>query len=562
MRITVRKKIMGGFLSVLILVAIMSIFTYIRIDQLATSLEKFAHENIYKTELIEETAIDIANEAVAMRRFNFTGNTSDIKIFQEYRDQANKKIKIIEEVLQTEKAREILRKLKEEKKAYESIAEKSFVARQANNMEQVGVYMQEAGDPYKKAMSTAAQLIDAEKQFVKSEGERSHNQVRQTEMILLIANILMGLISMAISFYISQIITKPVSRISEAAMQIAEGNLTIKDIEVKSSDELGTLATSFNSMKNNLREIILKVSNSSEQLAASSEELTASAHQSADAANQVAGSITEIAHGADVQATTADKIRTVAQTMSEQADQISQAASDVSGTATATSQAAEQGRQVVEKTVAQMNEIGQNTTATQSTITELSNSSQEIREMVTLISNIAGQTNLLALNAAIEAARAGEQGRGFAVVAEEVRKLAEESNQAARQIGSLVEKNEANLNQVITTTQAGAIGIQTGIALVGDTGETFRNIVDAILHLSNQIMDISGAIRQIAAGNQTLVQGVREIDTASKQAAAEAQTVSAATEEQSASMEEIASSSQSLAMLATDLQAAIAKFQL
>lgn len=562
MKVTVRKKIMGGFLSVLILVALMSIFTYSKMDQLTNSLQKFADENIYKTEVVQETAIAIANEAVAMRRFNFTGNTNDIKIFQEYREQANEKIKILEAILQTEKARELVKKLKEEKAFYESIAEKSFEARLANNMDQVGLYMQQAGEPYKLAMSTAQQLVEAEKQFAKAEGERSHNQVLQTQTILLIVNILVGLISIAISFYISQSITKPVSLISEAAMQIAQGSLNINNIEVKNSDELGTLATSFNSMKNNLRDIISKVSYSSEQLAASSEELTASAHQSADAANQVAGSITEIAHVADIQSTSASQIMTVAQTMSEQANQISQAASDVSDTATTTSQAAEQGRLVVEKTVAQMNEIGQNTTATQATITELNNSSQEIREMVTLISSIAGQTNLLALNAAIEAARAGEQGRGFAVVAEEVRKLAEESNQAARQIGALVEKNEANLNQVITTTQSGAVGIQTGISLVHDTGETFKNIVDAILQLSNQIKDISSAIHQIATGNQTLVKSIQEIDTTSRQSAAEAQTVSAATEEQSASMQEIASSSQGLAMLATDLQEAIAKFQL
>lgn len=370
------------------------------------------------------------------------------------------------------------------------------------------------------------------------------------------------LVVLGLTFWLSKSFVQPVLRINQIAQDIAAGQLKALQKTIKDKSEFGQLADNILLMNQNLRSLVQQVQSQADQLAASSEELTASAQQSADAANQVAGSITEIAHGADIQATSANQIMTVAQTMSEQVNQISQAASDVSGTAAATSQAAEQGRQVVEQTVAQMNEIGQNTTATQATITELNNSSQEIREMVTLISSIAGQTNLLALNAAIEAARAGEQGRGFAVVADEVRKLAEESNQAARQIGELVGKNEANLNQVITSTQAGAAGIQTGISLVHDTGETFKNIVDAILRLSDQIKDISDAIRQIATGNQTLVKSIQEIDTASKQAAAEAQNVSAATEEQSASMQEIASSSQSLSMLANDLQEAIAKFQL
>jgi methyl-accepting chemotaxis protein len=369
---------------------------------------------------------------------------------------------------------------------------------------------------------------------------------------------------LAILFIIimSKRIAKPITLIRDECLLLAQSDLREQPVKVFSHDEIGQLAQGFQAMRSSLHALVTKVLSQSEQLAASSEELTASAYQSADAANQVAGSITEIAHGAEIQAVSANQIMIVAQTMSDQVNQISQAARDVSGIATATTQAAGQGRLVVDQTVEQMNEIDKNTAAAQTTIAELSKSCQEIREIVSLISSIAGQTNLLALNAAIEAARAGEQGRGFAVVAEEVRKLAEESRQAAQQIGTLVEKNETNLNQVVTVTQAGAVGIQTGISLVHDTGETFKKIVDAIHQLSDQINDISDSIQQMATGNLTLVKSIQEIDTASKQAASESQTVSAATEEQSASMQEIASSSQSLATLAADLQAAIAKFQL
>lgn len=370
------------------------------------------------------------------------------------------------------------------------------------------------------------------------------------------------LLVLGLTFWLSKSFVQPILRINQIAQSIAIGNLKPIEKTIHDKSEFGQLSDSMLLMNQNLRNLVQQVQSQSSQLAASSEELTAGAHQSADAANQVAGSITEIARGAEIQAASADQILTVAQTMSEQVNQIFQAAHDVSGTAAATSQAAEQGHQAVAQTVEQMDEIGKNTAATQDTIAELAKSSQGIREMITLISSIAGQTNLLALNAAIEAARAGEQGRGFTVVAEEVRKLAEESNQAAQQIGALVEKNETNLNQVVTATQAGAAGIQTGISLVHDTGETFKKIVNAILHLSEQIKDISDSIGLIATGNQTLFKSIEEIDTTSKQAASESQTVSAATQEQSASMQEIASSSQSLATLATDLQAAIAKFQL
>ncbi|HWR05627.1 methyl-accepting chemotaxis protein [Sporomusa sp.] len=361
----------------------------------------------------------------------------------------------------------------------------------------------------------------------------------------------------------SRYIAGPITLIRNECRRLAAGDLREQAKQMAwPQDEIGQLAQGFQMMRRNLHTLVTNVLSQSQQLAAASEELTASSQQSAGTASQVADSITEIARESELQAGAAAQIMTVVQTMSDKVAQISAAASDVAQIAAATSQAAGDGRQLVEKTVDQMNEIGKDTTAAQATVEGLGKSSGEIREIVTLIAAIAGQTNLLALNAAIEAARAGEQGRGFAVVAEEVRKLAEESKQAARQIGILVEKNEANLNQVIAVTQAGAAGIQTGISRVHDTGVAFRDIVEAILQLSDQIRDISASIHVIAVGNQTLVESIQQIDTAGKQIASRSQTVSAATQEQSAAMQEIAASSQSLARMSAELQSDIAKFQL
>ena len=390
----------------------------------------------------------------------------------------------------------------------------------------------------------------------------NEQQAATANLLLAIIPVMAILLGSIAVHLVTRSISRRINTLLNGMTKIADGDLSHQDIPVTCLDEIDQVGQSMNVMLRNMQRLIQQIAGSSEQVAASSEELTASAQQSADAANQVANSITEIAHATDTQATSANQIMTVAQTMSEQANQISQTAKSVSATAIDTSQAANQGLQVVEKTVNQMNDIGNKTTATQTMIAELDQSSQKISEMVTLISSIAGQTNLLALNAAIEAARAGEQGRGFSVVAEEVRKLAEESNKAAQQIGTFVDANQANLTQVVAATQAGAAGIQAGISLVHDTGETFKRIVEAILHLSEQISDISNSIHDIATGNQKLVSSIQEIDTASKQSAAQSQTVSAATEEQSASMQQIAASSQSLAQLAGNLQTAIAKFQI
>jgi methyl-accepting chemotaxis protein len=355
---------------------------------------------------------------------------------------------------------------------------------------------------------------------------------------------------------------KPIRLIRDECVLVTQGDLRGRGRNIMSQDEIGQLARGFSEMKAGLRELVTKVLSQAESVAASSEELTASAQQSAQAANQVAGSITEIAHGTEEQAIAANRIAKVADEISGQTKQVSQAAREVAGIARNTSQQAEQGRQVVEKAIDQMQQIGQGSMRIETAISELAQGSSQISEIVSLISSIAGQTNLLALNAAIEAARAGEQGRGFAVVAEEVRKLAEASNQAAQQIGTLIQQNEANMDQAVAATRVGTEGIKSGVTMVNSAGDLFGKIVEAILQLSEQIKEIAESINQMSTASQSLAVSIQEISVVSKKNATESETVSAATEQQSASMQEIASSSHSLAMLATELKEAVARFKI
>ncbi|BBB90751.1 MAG TPA: methyl-accepting chemotaxis protein [Methylomusa anaerophila] len=363
-------------------------------------------------------------------------------------------------------------------------------------------------------------------------------------------------------FIISKRIATPITLIRNECMQLAQGDLRERPLNISSYDEIGQLTRDFKEMRNNLYTLVSKVLSQSEQLAASSEELTASAHQSADASSQIASSVAEIASGSEQQVAATGQVVKVAQELSARTGQISLAAQEVSSIALSTVQSAEQGRQAVDRTEEQMNGIGKESIALESAIVDLSKGSREISEIVTLISTISNQTNLLALNAAIEAARAGEAGRGFAVVAEEVRKLAEESNQATQKIGTLIQQNQINMDRAVAASQTGAAGIKSGILMVHSTGETFKNIVEAILKLSGEIKDIAAAINQMAEGNQSLFTAIREIETVGKTSAAQSQTISGATEEQTAAMQEIATSSQSLAQMATELTQAVSKFKI
>jgi Methyl-accepting chemotaxis protein len=380
----------------------------------------------------------------------------------------------------------------------------------------------------------------------------------RTMLLVSLLAILLAIVFIAI---FSKRFTKPIQLIRDECLLLSQGDLRERENQVFSQDEIGQLATGFRAMRSKLHSLVTKIQAQAEQVAAASEELTASATQSADAANQVAGSIAEIARGTEKQAASATQMTLVAEQMVTSTEQISATMHGVADIAKDASQEAEHGRQAVEQVIDQMNQISNGSEAVQTAIVELSKGSQEISEIVTLISTIARQTNLLALNAAIEAARAGEHGKGFAVVAEEVRKLAEESNKAAQQIGLLIQKNQMNMDQAVEATQAGTAGVKEGITVVSSAGETFTKIVGSIMRLSEQVMEVSDSVNLIADNSKSLLSSIHQVNDVGKENAAETQTVSAATEEQSASMQEISSSSQSMAKSASDLRAEIATFR-
>lgn len=234
--------------------------------------------------------------------------------------------------------------------------------------------------------------------------------------------------------YISKKFVKPIILMRDEALLLADGDLGQRQVVIHSNDEIGQLAHAFIEMAEKLRYLVVQVQIQAATIASSSEELTAAAEQSAQAGNQVATSITQIAQGTERQTTSVTSMSAVAGEIWASIGAIANTGKKISETASRSTTDTQQGHQAIEQVMVQMKQINQGSESVQRVIGELAKGSQEISEIVSLIASIAGQTNLLALNAAIEAARAGEQGRGFAVVAEEVRKLAEESNQAAKKL--------------------------------------------------------------------------------------------------------------------------------
>ncbi|MBP1760075.1 MAG: methyl-accepting chemotaxis protein [Firmicutes bacterium] len=392
------------------------------------------------------------------------------------------------------------------------------------------------------------------------EVEASRETASLTRMMLMITIICLLITGIAVVI-IARRFTKPILIIRDECLLLAQGDFRERETGDFPDDEIGQLANGFKKMRTHLREMVTMVNFQAEQLAAASEELTASVEQSALASNQVATSITEVATGAEEQLSAVDEASAVVEQMSASIQQVSATTTEVAEQSVQAANKANEGQSSVNRAVKQMAQIEQTVNNSAKAVSELGERSKEIGKIVVTIASIADQTNLLALNAAIEAARAGEQGRGFAVVAEEVRKLAEQSQEASKQIASLISEIQGDTDQAVLAMDNGTREVSLGAEVVNTAGQAFQEIAELVTHVSEQVKEIASTIDQMAIGSQQIVGSVNQIDELSKQVTGEAQTVSAATEEQSASMEEIASSSQSLATLAQNLQEAVNKFR-
>lgn len=380
---------------------------------------------------------------------------------------------------------------------------------------------------------------------------------RTTVLVILISVILSAI---AIVFIIRSI-NKPIKTLVTAATEISHGNLS-ENLVLKSGDELGQLAQAFNEMRIHLHNVISQVREQSSNLAAASEQLNASTEQNTLATEQISASIQEVAAGVESQSNRIDQSSKMAGDVSQSISHIAKGSDEVAHSVTQTRPIIEAGKQDIETSIGQMRFI-QNTVSELSTSVKLLDSrSQEISQIVNVITDIAEQTNLLALNAAIEAARAGEHGKGFAVVASEVKKLAEQSGNSTEEIRKLISNIQQEIQQTVGMMESGTNEVDKGIQVVENAHTSFTTITEYVQKMTEQIEQITTNIQQVATGTEQFSHTFKEVASVADTTAAEAQNMSASTEEQLASMEEIRGSSTALAEMAEELHELVQQFKL
>jgi methyl-accepting chemotaxis protein len=401
---------------------------------------------------------------------------------------------------------------------------------------------------------------------------------------------------------------------ASVASRVAEGDLTV---EVKARSEKDAFGNAFSQLVAKQRELIGKVKSVAANVSEASKQLTKAAEQTAQATQQIAGTIQQVAKGAAEQSNALQQTAGSVEQLSAAIDQITEGSQEqakgvdeatgivrkvstsitaVSGNAKAgaevwqsTAMSAREGARLTHDTVAGMDKVKKAMDQVSVRVTDLGERSGEIGKIVATIDDIAAQTNLLALNAAIEAARAGEQGRGFAVVADEVRKLAERSSLATKEIAGLVSGIQVGVREAVNAMQQGSKEVEVGYKLATDAGGALDDILTRSQSVGKEVEQISSAAQELQSLSSGMVEAIDQINRIVEQNAAAteqmaktsgavsksveatasvaeensaaSEEVSASVEEMSAQVEETLAAAQSLSDMSEEMERAVSVFK-
>ncbi|MBL0387536.1 cache domain-containing protein [Tumebacillus sp. ITR2] len=358
----------------------------------------------------------------------------------------------------------------------------------------------------------------------------------------------------------SNSIVRPMVAVMEGLQEASNGRL--REIQpIKSAGELKQLQDFYNVMIANIRGLLQKAAGTATQVADLSEHLYVGAQEATQAAGQVSAAIEDVARGTESQNDALqrgnDRLTVVVRSLEE----IASRANGLREMAVVVDEASHVGRSTMQRTREEMDSIKSHVELTASTMNALGEQSQKIGHISELISGIASQTNLLALNAAIEAARAGEHGRGFAVVADEVRKLAEQSGNAADEIAQLIVLIREQVQASIAGMQEGISAVQSGSTAVEEAEHAFRMVGDRLDGVTSGIADVHALTEEASVQSNGVEHEFHEIASVAEESAASSQEVASAVEEQSATIGSLSQSMEDLKRLADDLKQAVDQFQ-
>lgn len=369
------------------------------------------------------------------------------------------------------------------------------------------------------------------------------------------------LIAIVLGWLMIRSVRRPLKQLSDSFKRLAEGDLSLETVTVKTGDEIGALGQSFNTMLVAFREVLTAVDQSAKELSGSVKEFYDFSGQVRETSEQVASSVAEISQGSEELAHKAEEAFNTAGETDRKSASIGRGVEEVSTRAQEASQLAARGQTMVKDSSAEVETVAAKVEQFSTDLNEAVTQTHKIAGFVETITDIASQTNLLALNAAIEAARAGEHGRGFAVVAEEVRKLADESTRAAGEVSQLVAEIQKRFGQAQESTELSREAAVKAEQSMARTENAFQSISQAVETLTTATISIQSDVEALAAESSKLKEIAETVASISEETAASTEEVSASAQEQSASTAEINQNAAKMDQEAKKLLALLKKFK-
>ncbi|MDF2984964.1 MAG: methyl-accepting chemotaxis sensory transducer [Eubacterium sp.] len=562
MKIKIGVKIFISFFVITLLIIIVSLLGLNGMNTMEKSYEVVINVNLPVETLVKEARALNLEQAAAVRGYMLYKDEQYVSQYNEVLKQLDTIYKNIESKISTAESKEFLSNLKKSNDEYDQGVQVIFGMVKDGKMDEAIAY----GKNIKGSVLKIEELVDNWSTYVNKLDSDIVNETKndmENRITLSFIIVLISLLGAAVTgFILTMSIARPVKALTRAAAMVSEGDLTQEVPRIKSRDEIYELGNAFKQMVNNLRGLIVDVSNASQEMVASSEELAASSEEVTKVSEQISVAVTELARGASEQAISSEKGNAkILQTV----EGLSQIAEDMALSEKMVDEAKDavnNGEDTVKYQETKVRENNETSSEVAAAITELSEKSKEIGQILGVIRGISDQTNLLALNAAIEAARAGEAGKGFSVVADEIRKLAEQSNSSVKQIDLIIKEVQAGVSSAVDKMDKSKAVVHEQTRSLENTIAAFDNIASVVETLSHKVVQVAEASSALSKNAVQAGDEMTGIASVAQQTAASTQEVAASTEEQSSTVHQITEAAEGLSQLALQLQESIMKFRI
>jgi methyl-accepting chemotaxis protein len=518
-KLSVKGKLMLGFGVLLLILVVLSIGAYRTILNLDRAADEVEMRN-QQEKLAASIPAAVMKQSSGTRGFLLSGKETALARDEEGKREFREGMDKLTSTISTDEGKSLLAEMQRSFGPFRDVADKEINFKRAGKeKEMVEVMSTQAGAASAAVDKATAEFLAYTDRKKRESDEAQNADVSRGKVLIFSLCGVSIVVGFLVATLISRSLTGGIAGMVGMIQEMAGNNLGVPDLAITSEDEVGKAGNLLNEMKNNLRELIHSIAGTAEHVASASEEISSSASLQAQSA--------------DTQKDQTSQVATAMQEMSSTVLQVSENSGKAADASRKAAETARHGGAIVNETLTKMRAIADSVSGTAKKVEELGKSSDQIGRIIGVIDDIADQTNLLALNAAIEAARAGEQGRGFAVVADEVRKLAERTTTATKEIAQMISTVQEETKSAVAAMEEGTKQVEEGVQTTAQAGDSLKEIIhtseqvgEMITHIATAATEQSSATEEINNNMEQIAKLVRESSEGAQQSAKACQDLS------------------------------------